>query len=67
MQNDLITLTPSKRCCSRFAERFISATVPSLNQESVCISQDFSAVTDDIFVIFRMLKALKEIIINLTA
>ena len=32
-----------------------------------CISQDFSAVTNDIFKIFATLKALKEIVIKLTA
>ena len=39
----------------------------TLLEKKYSISQDFSAVTDDIFEIFRMLKALKEIIIDLTA
>ena len=39
----------------------------TLLDKKFCISQDFSAVTDDIFKIFAMLKALKEIIMELTA
>lgn len=32
-----------------------------------CISQDFSAITDDVFEIFKMLKALKEIVKELSS
>lgn len=34
----------------------------ALNGKDYCISQDFSAVTNDIFSIFRALKALKELV-----
>ena len=38
----------------------------TLRGKHYCISQDFSAVTDDVFQVFKMLKALKEIIKTLT-
>ncbi|MEM7127902.1 MAG: hypothetical protein AAF702_16330 [Chloroflexota bacterium] len=38
-----------------------------LEGNQYAISQDFSAITDDIFDIFRILKALKQIVIELTA
>ncbi|MEM7131247.1 MAG: hypothetical protein AAF702_33330 [Chloroflexota bacterium] len=38
-----------------------------LEGKQYAISQDFSAITDEIFDIFRILKALKQIVIELTA
>lgn len=39
----------------------------TLEGKQYTISQDYSALTDDIFAIFRILKALKQIVIELTA
>jgi hypothetical protein len=39
----------------------------SLSEKEYCISQDFSAATDDVFEIFKILKALKEIVKQRTA
>jgi hypothetical protein len=38
-----------------------------LEGKSYAISQDYSAITDEIFDICRILKALKQIVIKLTA
>jgi hypothetical protein len=38
-----------------------------LEGKQYAISQDYSALTADIFAIFRILKALKQIVIELTA
>lgn len=39
----------------------------ALEDKQYAISQDFSAITDGIFDIFRILKALKLIVVKLTA